>query len=156
MISKIQGSTQMPTQVQQQETGAAETKKKTSDMNGPMAGSNDQPRTAPPVQPRNPAAERKYEAHLMAADLNAKFNSIHNGQPKPPETNGTEMEDLMVSHVKDPDKTPDSEGKSEPNPPDGNAIKALQFMVDGIKSDPPKTPEGTENKFTVWAEDTKL
>ena len=129
MISKIQGSTQMPAQVQQQETEPAETKKKTSDMNGPMAGSNDQPRTPPPVQQRNPATERKYEAHLMAANLNAQLNSINGGQPKPPETNGIEMEDLLISHFK-ADRTPDGEGKSGIDQPEPKSIKALQFMVD--------------------------
>lgn len=92
----------------------------------------------------------------MAADLNAKLNSINSGQPKPPETNGIELENLLLSNLKDPDRTPDGEGKNEPNQPEGTAIKALQLMVDGIKSDPPKAPEGAENKFGVWAEDTKL
>jgi hypothetical protein len=133
MIPKIQGSTQMPSQVQQQETEPAETKKKTSDMNGPMAGSNDQPRTPPPVQTRNPAAERKYEANLVAANLNAQLNSINGGQPKPPETSGIEMEDLLISHLKDPDRTPDGEGKSEIAQPEPKSIKALQLMVDGFK-----------------------
>jgi hypothetical protein len=133
MIPKIQGSTQMPSQVQQQETEPAETKKKTSDMNGPMAGSNDQPRTPPPVQTRNPAAERKYEANLLAANLNAQLNSINGGQSKPPETSGIEMEDLLISHLKDPDRTPDGEGKSEIAQPEPKSIKALQLMVDGFK-----------------------
>ena len=133
MIPKIQGSTQMPAQVQHAETGPAETKKKTSDMNGPMAGSNDQPRTAPPVQPRNPAAEQKYEAHLMAANLNAQLNSMNGGQSKPPETSGIELEELLISHLKDPDKTPDGEGRSEIDQPEPKSIKALQLMVDGFK-----------------------
>ncbi len=102
-------------------------------MNGSMAGSNDQPRTPPPVQPRNPAAEQKYEAHLMAANLNAKLNSINGGQPKPPATNGIEMEDLLISHFKDADKTPDGEGRSGIDQPEPKSIKALQFMVDGFK-----------------------
>lgn len=133
MIPKIQGSTQMPAQVQQQETEPAETKKKTSDMNGPMAGSNDQPRTPPSAQQRNPASERKYEAHLMAANLNAQLNSVNGGQPKPPKTSGIEMEDLLISHLKDTDRTPDGEGKSEIDQPEPKSIKALQLMVDGFK-----------------------
>lgn len=156
MIPKIQGSTQMPAQIQQEETESAQRGKKKSEMNGPMAGSNDQPRTAPAVQPRNPAAERKYEAQRIAVDLNAQLNTVNNEKPKPPETNGIELENLLISNFKDPAMTPDGEGKTETDPPEGKAVKALQLMVDGIKSDPPKTPEGTENKFSVWVEDTKL
>ena len=83
MISKIQGSTQMAGQIQQQETTAAETNKNKNDMNnGPMTTLNDQQRTAPLVQTHNPAAEMKYEAHRMAADLNAQLNTINGGKPE--------------------------------------------------------------------------
>lgn len=151
MIPKINGSTQMPAQIQQYETETAQTNTKKSDMNGPMAGSNDQSRTAPPVQPRNPAAETKYEGHRIAADLNAKLDA--NGEKsKPPETNGF-MEDALISHLKAPDRSPVGE---EGPAPEGKAVKALQWMVDGIKSDPPKNPEASETKFGVWCEDTKL
>lgn len=133
MIPKIQGSTQIPAEIQQQETGAAETNKKKSDMNGPMAGSNDQPRTAPPAQQRNPATERKYEAHLMSANLNAQLNANSGSEPKPPKTNGIEMEDLLISHIKDSGRTPDGEGRSEIDQPEPKSIKAIQLMVDGFK-----------------------
>ena len=152
MIPKIQGSTQMPPQIQQG-TEIAETSKKKSDTsNSPVNRSSDDQRSAPAAQPRNPAAERKYEAHRIAADLNAQLNSINGDKPKPPGTSGAEMENLLISNLKDPAKPP--VGKTDQ--PETNAIKALQFMVDGVKSDPSKTPEGAESKFGVWAEDTKL
>ena len=153
MIPQIQGSTQMPPQIQQQEIEIAETSKKKSDMNNsPVNTSSDDQRTAPAAQPRNPAAERKYEEHRIAADLNAQLNSINGDKPKPSETSGAEMENLLISNLKDPAKPP----VGETDPPEANTIKALQFMVDGFKSDPSKTPEGAESKFGVWVEDTKL
>lgn len=130
MIPKIQGSTQMPTQVQRQETTAVETNKKKSDMNnGPMAANNQQ-RTAPAPQQHNPSAELKFEEHRMAADLNAKLNTLNDG--KPPQTNAIELEDLLVSHLKAPDKTPG--GEEGPKPESKAVVGNYDWMISGLKS----------------------
>jgi len=88
---KIQGSIQMPVAVPQSETNAAQgtsKKDKADAANGPASSTNNQERTLPQVQSRNPATEQKFEGQRIAADLNARFDSTnvaHKNAPTKPD-----------------------------------------------------------------------
>jgi hypothetical protein len=83
------------------------------------------------VQWQQQTISSEYEEHRLAADLNAQLNTVNAGKPKPPQTNAIELEDLLVSHLKAPDKTPGGEEgpKPEPNAVVGN----YDWMISGLK-----------------------
>jgi hypothetical protein len=84
---KVQGSTQMPAAVPQSETNGVQRtskKDKADAANGPASSTNNQERTPPSVQPRNPAAEQKFEGQRIAADLNARFDSANGANKNAP------------------------------------------------------------------------
>src|SRR5262245_56110807 len=74
---KIQGSTQIQASVPQDAVQGTSKQDKADAANGPASSTNNNERTAPEVQPRNPAS-RKFEGHAVAADLNARFDSVNN------------------------------------------------------------------------------
>ena len=84
---KVQGSSQMPAAVPPSEVNGVQgtsKKDKADAANGPASSINTQELIPPQVQPRNPAAEQKFEGQRIAADLNARFDSINGANKNAP------------------------------------------------------------------------